>query len=617
MRTTVRMESGRIRRRAWAGVCVLLLAGGVPLVGAGAVGESPVADAVMHGDADAARALLRQGGDVNAAQGDGMTALHWAAQSDDLELTQMLLYAGANVKAATRLGAYTPLFMASANAHAPLVEALLRAGADVNGTTTHGATPLMMASATGDAAVVTALLDHGADPNAVEAAMGQTALMFASARNRPEAVAVLMERGADPTLATAVLDVPAREEAARDGRREYQRALEERLKQEREARALEAAARGEAEPEDARERQGEREARDDNGGGGRNPFVRFFTFSWLIPGKGGDADDGPDPLSYGELVGNHGGLNPLHFAARQGHHEATAALLAGGAEVDGVSGDHSTALLIATINGRFDLASWLLEQGADANLASDAGVTPLYGVVNVQWAPHAFYPQPDSSQEVVTHLDLLEALLAHGADPNLRLTKKVWYTGYNFDQSGVNEQGATPFWRAAQAADVAAMQLLVGGGADPTTPTLVVPSRRRGGDNNDSHYPEPRRPVGVAAVTPLQAASGAGYDGNYHRQDIGGFLPAVEYLVEELGADVSLADDKGNTPLHNAAFRGDNAMIRYLARQGADLTWVDRRGRNVSDWANGPIQRLQPFTETLALLNELGAPPHNDRCISC
>ena len=146
---------------------------------------------------------------------------------------------------------------------------------------------------------------------------------------------------------------------------------------------------------------------------------------------------------------------------------------------------------------------------------------------------------------------------------------------------------------------------------------MVVLSRRRGRGNDYKDYPERRRPIGAVAVTPLQAASGAGYDGNYHRQEVGGFLAAVEYLVEELGADVNLADDKGNTPLHNAAFRGDNAMLRYLVGEGADLTWIDHRGRNVSDWANGPIQRLQPFTETLALLNELGAPPHNDRCISC
>ena len=77
----------------------------------------PVADAAMRGDARV-RTLLKQGADVNAAQGDGMTALHWAARNGDAELAQMLLYAGANVKATTRLGGYTPLLMASRAGHA-------------------------------------------------------------------------------------------------------------------------------------------------------------------------------------------------------------------------------------------------------------------------------------------------------------------------------------------------------------------------------------------------------------------------------------------------------------------------------------------------------------------
>ena len=180
----------------------------------------------------------------------------------------------------------------------------------------------------------------------------------------------------------------------------------------------------------------------------------------------------------------------------------------------------------------------------------------------------------------------------------------------------MDEKGSTAFWRAAQAADLPAMRMLIAAGADPAIPTQVVPSRPARNDTGFK-YPERPHPIDGPAVTPLQAASGAGYDGNYHRQAPGGFLPALKFLVEQTGADVNLADDKGNTPLHNAALRGDNEMIRYLVSRGANLHPVDRRGRNVSDWANGPIRRLQPFTETLAPLAELGAPPHNDRCVSC
>jgi hypothetical protein len=93
-------------------------------------------------------------------------------------------------------------------------------------------------------------------------------------------------------------------------------------------------------------------------------------------------------LSYGELVGKSGGLTPLLFAVRQGHSASVLALLAAGADVNQVSaGDHTSPLLMATINGQFDLAMVLLGKGAKPTLASDAGTTPLYATINVQWAP--------------------------------------------------------------------------------------------------------------------------------------------------------------------------------------------------------------------------------------
>ena len=128
-------------------------AAGLMIVGVSAMlsaaATAPVADAAMNGDKAAVRALLKSAADVNAAQGDGMTALHWAAMNGDRELAEMLVFAGANVRATTRLGTYTPLFLASQQGHAAVISALLKAGSDVKAGTPNGTSPLMVAAAAG------------------------------------------------------------------------------------------------------------------------------------------------------------------------------------------------------------------------------------------------------------------------------------------------------------------------------------------------------------------------------------------------------------------------------------------------------------------------------------
>ena len=161
--------------------------------------DTPVADAAMRGDLEGLRALLKQGADVNAAQGDGMTALHWAAFKDDVEMAEILTYAGANLAAVTRVNAISPLFLAAQNGSATMVETLLEAGADANAAMGTGTTPLMLTAASGSAAAVAALIDSGADPNATETRYGQTPLMFAAALNRVDAMTALLEGGADAT----------------------------------------------------------------------------------------------------------------------------------------------------------------------------------------------------------------------------------------------------------------------------------------------------------------------------------------------------------------------------------------------------------------------------------
>jgi uncharacterized protein len=158
---------------------------------------SEVADAMARGDIAAARALIAKKADVNAAQVDGTTALHWAAQSDDLETADLLIKAGAKVMAANQEGA-TPLMLACVNGSAAMIEKLAAAGADVNAPLTPSAdTALMLASRTGKVDAVRVLLDHGAQVNAKEKWGGTTALMWAASDHHPAVAKLLIDRGAD------------------------------------------------------------------------------------------------------------------------------------------------------------------------------------------------------------------------------------------------------------------------------------------------------------------------------------------------------------------------------------------------------------------------------------
>jgi uncharacterized protein len=582
--------------------------------------ESRVADAAMGGDASTVRSLLKQGADVNAAQGDGMTALHWAARQGDVDLTRMLVYAGANVRAVTRLGGYTPLLMASERGYASVMDVLLKAGSDPKIATSSGTTPLMLAAASGRTDAIRLLLDKGADVNAAESARDETALMFATASNRVDAMKMLIASGANVKAATKVVDLKAQTNPEEEAFLRAQQGGGQR-----QGAAPPASGRGGA--ADATPTAAPQAAAPAEAGGGRGHGGRAGGGQ---PAGRGAESGGVAGLSrqfrFAELVTAQGGLTPLLFAARQGFTEATQILLDAGADVNQISGgDNTSPLLMAVINGHFDLARTLVDRGANATRASDNGVTPLYAVLNVVWAPKALYPQPQAYlQQKTTYLDLMKVLLAKGVDVNARLTKKVWYSGYNFDLSGVDEIGATPFWRAAYASDVEAMRLLISYGADPNIPTVKPAGRPRTGDGGRETVEDvsglPPVPIGGPGVTPLQAASGVGYGegfaANSHRNSPAGFLPAVKYLVEELGADVNARDHEGNTALHHAAARGDNELILYLVSKGADVKAVNRAGETTVDMANGPVQRTQPFPETIALLEKLGA-KNNHRCKSC
>ncbi|HEV3140593.1 MAG TPA: ankyrin repeat domain-containing protein [Vicinamibacterales bacterium] len=572
-------------------------------------GVSPVADAAEAGDRNAVQNLLRQAADVNAAQADGMTALHWAALRDDAPLAQTLLYAGANVKATTRLNAYTPLLLAAKDGRASVIDPLVKAGADVNGRTTNGTTALMFAAASGNVDAVAALADRGADVNAKEPVRGLTAIMFAAAADRAPVVNVLAQRGANLKATTNVVDINSM------GRGAFAGVLFGNPQAPPPANGQAGRAGQAAQlPQPGQQGQGQFGGGGGQGGGGfggRNGF------------QGTAGVDRQYQLN--ELVYAQGGLGAIHLAARQGYSSTIDALLASGADINQLTaGDKTTPMLVATINGHFDLAKSLLDRGADARIASENGVTPLYAALNCEWAPKALYPQPRAYiNQKTSYLDLMRALLDAGADPNARLRKKVWYSGYSFDLSGVDEGGATAFWRAAYASDVEAMRLLVSYGADPTIPTMKGAGRPRTADverevNDVSRMPPV--PVGGPGVPAIVAAAGSGYGegfaANSHRYAPTGMLAAVTYLVEEMHADVNATDHEGNTALHNAAARGDVDLIKYLVSKGANVKAVNREGRTTADMANGPVQRIQPWPEALALLESLGA-KNNHKCVSC
>ncbi len=198
-----------------------------------AFAEPAIVDAAMNGDLKTVRALVRQAVDVNATQPDGMTALHWAVQRRDLEMTNALLAAGANHDLANRTGA-KPLYLAAINGDAAAIGRLLEAGADANAVlTTEAETVLMLTAYTGNAEAVKLLLDRGADANAQQV-RGQTALMWAAAEGHADVVRLLLARGADPKLSSAASTKQERRPpggmtpllfAARQGKLEAARAL--------------------------------------------------------------------------------------------------------------------------------------------------------------------------------------------------------------------------------------------------------------------------------------------------------------------------------------------------------------------------------------------------------
>jgi ankyrin repeat protein len=457
---------------------------------AGAAGTATVVDAVKRQDKAGTRALINQRADVNAADVEGMTALHWAAHWNDLDTVRLLLKAGARAKVANRYGV-TPLHEACTVGNVAMIEALLDAGADANAAYGEGETPLMTASRTGNAAAVRLLAVRGANVNAVEGFRGQTALMWAAAEDHEAVARLLIELGADVNVRS-----------------------------------------------------------------------KHYEFPSLVGGNGGIIHDRPE-----------GGLTALMFAARQGSLETAQRLLAAGADINAGEPQYGfTPLQTAIFNGHYQLAARLAERGANVNDGS------LYTAIETRnLATYSNRPNPPDNDNGVTSLDLIQTLLARGANPNLAYTKRI---PPRQAQGDINVPGgATPLFRATRATDLAAIRALLGKGADPNVTT-------------------------ADGSTPLMVAAGLGArrGGDEEIADKAGRADPVEAmkLFVAAGATVNAVNETGNTALHYAALTGSPRGVEYLAASGAVLDAKNKQGK-------APIDLANPKGPAAAQLRKLGA----------
>ena len=621
--------------------------------------ESPVADAAENGDIALTKQLLKEGAEVNEAQGDGMTALHWAAEKGNSKLVDILIYAGANPMAGTRIGQYKPLHLAAKKGNTDIINILLETGIDPNiKTSNSGSTALHLAAASGDIESVISLLLAGAQIDIRENAWGQTPLIFAAAANHVRVMQALIDAGADPALPSHVVDVIEMEKADQSAEKKINEIIAHFKEKEGGGTDWQpSAGQVQAAIESGREIQRNwsaiQKAKKDKENAGLNTgtvvqqsvATRQSDLATVLTYN---ADGEPvyeinseneggkkqSRQSYGQMVGKWGGLTPLLHAIRQGHQEAVDVLLDADVDINQPAGDGTTPLLMAAINGQFDIAMKLIAKGANPNIVSDAGASALFAVLERKWAPKASYAHPiEHQQQQTTHLDLIRALLESGADPNIRMNQHLWYTEYTFfvmSSGGIHFEGATPFWRATQALDLNAMRLLKEYGANPDIANIKRPKRNRPMDQaadpeekikeEIDHSGLPTTPDGGPSIYPIHLAAGAGYGqyfvGTAHQHVPDNWLPVVKFLVEECSADINLRDANGYTSLHHAASRGDNKVIRYLLDKGADVSVVSRKGQTTVDMANGPIERVIPYRETIDLLEQLGA-KNNNNCMSC
>jgi ankyrin repeat protein len=568
---------------------------------------------------------VAQKADVNAPQVDGATALHWAVYRNDGDAADLVIKAGATVDAANREG-MTPLAMASLYGNAAMVDRLLTAGADAKQKGRNGETMVMFAARNGNPDVVKRLVAAGADVNAKEPLRGTTALMWAAEQRHPAAVKMLLEVGADHRAKTgpaglprnymaprvntaAVKDAARRYAAAAAAGRTYEQQLEYEASQGMKislgfrgvlnagGQRTEATA---APPTAAAPHPGapaSSAAPVPAPAPARPPVATSVATPAGAPANAPPApggDDDADVIIAGLVGSGGGGLTPLIFAAREGDLESAKYLIDAGADINQPTEYGWTPLLTATNNRHYKLGVFLMSRGANPSLANKGGWTPLYLATDNRNIEGGDYPVPKPDLD---HLEYIQALLAHDADPNAR-AKDNTLTRTIFTMQWFYEAGCTPFVRAAQSSDTELMQLLLDYGADPFMTT----------DNGDSA---------------LTAAGGIGWvEGVTYERSIKENAEAIRMLLD-LGLDPNGANKEGRTAMMGAALKGRDDVIRMLVDRGARLDQRDGGSRdtdsNVSaisghtwqavDYADGlvrvGVQSAVARTETAALLRSL------------
>jgi uncharacterized protein len=478
----------------------------------------------------------------------GDASANWlvtAAERGDLEQAFALLAEGASVDEPSPDGTRA-LHWAVYNGQVELVRRLVAADADVTAANDYGATPMSEAAVRGDVEILELLLDGGADPDSPNVD-GQTALMVVARTENVAAAKLLLDRGANVNAAE---------------QRKGQTALMWAAAQSRPG-MIDLLLAHDADVD-----------------------ARSIVFEWerRVTAEPRDKDIFP------------GGFTALLFAARQGCTECVRSLLDAGAEIHRTNPEKITPLLMALLNGHFDAAKLLVERGADVNQWDLWGRTPLYAAVDFNTLPHGGRPDRPSLSET-TGLETIALLLESDANPNAQLKRFPPYRSLRADRGadGLLGIGATPLIRAARAADIGAIELLLEHGA------LVDLPQERG-------------------ITALMVAAGMDRRtidtrGKFTRDSE--LLEAAKRLLGA-GADVARTDDRGRTALHAAASQGMNDAVRLLVESGADPLAKDDGGFTPLDTARGLAagRRRGPgeaHDDTAQLLAEIMASRGADR----